>query len=371
MTRFGIAVAALLALLCAPSAAETQADRPLVTLFIVDNGGADPWRTGLTDIGAATAPHLGLRFEVVVMPRGRKAGLDAIAARLETTPSPDYALIINDRGLAVSMMTQFETRGIESVLFNSPLSAEEYAEFGGPGDTFKGWLAEIIPDDEQAGYDLARALIAEARARRPEGTLNLLAIGGSPLNTVSVARLEGLNRALAEAEDVVLLQSVSARWLRETAAEKYRGLAGRYDRVDIVWAASDDMALGVLGVAKALGHDVTLGGMNWSAEARAAMAGDSYHASMGGHAIDIALALGLIARHHAGQPLEDLDGDLRYTSRLDTMTSANRRHLAAMEALAHDPGNRRVADAVAHRLSRRDDVALSLRGLLEGGADAD
>ncbi|MBB4659844.1 ABC transporter substrate-binding protein [Parvularcula dongshanensis] len=281
----------------APAAAQ---DRPVVALFVVENVPGDPWAHGLGRIGDSVSAELGLDFELVLSGRGRHEASQSMHDRLQSAARLDYAIVVNDRGVAAPALEEFDEAGVKTVLFNAPLTKEEEAALGAPGTKLPTWIAEIIPDDERAGYDLAKLLISQARAKKPEGELRVAGFAGSYLSTVSNARTAGLQRAVAESPDVELVQIVAARWLPEVAAEKFSLLTDRYGRIDIVWAANDGMALGVRHAASAAKQNVLIGGINWSDDAQEAIRRGELAVAMGGHEYDLAYALGLIAEDARG-----------------------------------------------------------------------
>ena len=286
------------ALVLSPAEA-SAAQRPHVVLFTPGEGQEteNAWERSIRLIAEAAAEDPGLSVEMVYLGGGRQEGRDRIKARVQAAdaPRPDYALMMNPRDYAGEMLRFLDGAGVDAFLFNTALGEEDARLLGRPGEVLPRWIGELIPNDEAAGYLLAKHLIATARAR-DEGPVRVLGLTGFYVSPVAAARVRGLERAVREEPDAEILQVVSARWNGEVARAKFEHLNRRYDGIDVVWAANDDMALGVL-ASDAVRPDLVVGGMDWTAPARMAIAEGRLTASAGGHAFDVAYALAAIAAH--------------------------------------------------------------------------
>ena len=281
---------------------KTSNERPVVAFFISTSTEDDPWGVPLKQYARAAANDLGLELEIHSVRIGRAILREAVAARLASDKRLDYALMINHRGSAVDILKMFNDSEVFVYLFNSGLTNEEHRQIGAPGETLKYWIGELTPNDEDAGYALAKFLINRAKERKtdPLSDINFVAVTGSYANPVAIARMEGAKRAVNEEPRARLLQTVSARWSTAVAAEKFKWLRERYPDIDVVWSANDLIALGVMAETRASDTHV-IGGMDWSGEAIEAIERGAITSSMGGHFIDVAYALADIDHHHACQ----------------------------------------------------------------------
>jgi len=151
----------------------------------------------------------------------------------------------------------------------------------------------------------------------------MLGITGIRSTTSASQREKGLHRALAENNEIELLQVVAARWFSHIAKQKYELLIGRYGAVDAVWVANDPMALGV---AEAIGNDDTppsVGGVDWVASAVEATKDGRLIVSMGGHFIDIAYVLALLRNHYDGEDFAEIVQSPSLESYLVPLTAEN------------------------------------------------
>lgn len=306
-----------------------QNERPVVVLFIAANGTADAiWYDGIVENSQAAADALNLELEQIFAGTVRPKVLAALEQRLKQAPKPDYIVFGNQRGLGADMLKLTNDYEVNTFLYIAPLEDEDHARIGGPRASLPYWIGELIPDDEKAGYDLAQFLIEEARdaAKDPSRTIRMLGITGRRSTTSSAQRHRGLLRAVSEHDDVDLLQTVPGRWRRDVAKQKYKLLLNRYGDVDIVWAANDPMALGVVEAAQERSDDVKIGGVDWIPPALQALEDGTLVASMGGHNFDIAYVMALLRNHFDGHDFADIAGSPSLSSNLIPLTSENIAH---------------------------------------------
>ena len=320
-------LALLAGLVSAPAVCAAQTlpstHAPSAVLFLAGDDPDDAWTRSLAVFGEAAANALGMKFEVVFANHGRKEIMESVVQRIEGREKPDFAVIINYRGVAGDVLTYLNAHEVSTFLFNSGLSEEDYHVYGRPRENLPFWIGEIVPDDERAGYELAEYLIDEARKGDADGTIRVLAFTGAYANPAAVARVRGLKQAVAEAADAELVQIAAARWSAQIAEQKYVLLAARHADIDVVWAANDEMALGVLSALEARGDDVVVGGMDWTPSARKKIKSGALAASMGGHFIDVAYVLSLLNDYYYGRDFALTRGSASLPSFLSLMTPDN------------------------------------------------
>ena len=110
------------------------------------------------------------------------------------------------------------------------------------------WVAHIAFDGISAGEFEAEALI-----KSMGGKGNIVAIKGMLANSVAIDRFQGLENVLKKYPDVKLLAADTAEWDRTKAFEKMKSFLAAYPKIDGVWAANDNMALGALEALRAAG----------------------------------------------------------------------------------------------------------------------
>jgi ABC-type sugar transport system substrate-binding protein len=155
-------------------------------------------------------------------------------------------------------------------------------------------IGELLPNDEDAGYQLARALRAEMKERHIPH-IHLVAINGDQADTPAQLRERGLRRAVAEFKDITLHQLIADAWTAPHAAEQFEILRKRYPMINAVWGGNDTIARRIAEQGKAsgyrLGHNLFVGGIDVTPEGLAAVKRGDLTVSVGGHIMDGVRAL--------------------------------------------------------------------------------
>jgi len=211
---------------------------------------------------------------------------------------PDYLVGMNARGSGIGMLDKAEAARVKTVFINQSFLGEVREEAGIPGEKYKQWLFEYLPDDTHSGYILAKALIEKALADGlvdEDGMVNVIAISGHETSAASILREKGLAEAVAEFSNVRLLQVAHAGWKRGKARDLAKGLLSRYPEASVIWSASDLMAMGIAeGIrefGKTPGIDVLTGGIDWASFALDMVESGDFTVTVGGHFMDGAWAL--------------------------------------------------------------------------------
>lgn len=192
------------------------------------------------------------------------------------------------------------------------------SNMGEPRQKYQYWIGEILPDDEGAGYNLAKTLIKEAKKRAMK--LEMIAFLGIGVEMASRLRMEGLHRFLKDHPNVKLHQYIPANWERTIAGKKAKVSIKRYPDAKIYWSASDEMALGILDAIEDQG--IITGGVDWSKQGiNAVNTNKQMIASMGGHIYEGAWAAVLIYDYLHGKDFKE-EG-LRIKSHMHGITKKN------------------------------------------------
>ncbi|WP_174874606.1 ABC transporter substrate-binding protein [Vogesella oryzae] len=267
------------------------------------------WLTATRAMQAA-ADDLGVQLEVLyaerVHPRAVEFAREIVARPRDKRP--DYVILSNDYGTGPEILRLLDSAGIRTFLAFSGRGDDKGPEpMGAPRTQFHLWLGSLEPRAEDAGYQSAKALIQRARkAKLPRvgGKLQLIAIGGDRSTPASIARDEGMRKAVAEAGDVELVQEVYAAWNRARGAEQSDWLYLRYPQARMVWAGNDLMTFGAMDSWRKRGgqpgKDAFFSGINTSTEAMQALRDGSLAALSGGHFIAGAWALVMLYDYNRG-----------------------------------------------------------------------
>lgn len=261
----------------------------------------------------AAAASLRVQLEVLYAERDPQRALQLgreLAARAPTR-RPDYVILVNEKGTLVQNAQALGAVGIRSFAAFSGLLPQERASWA-PRQGLPLLLGSLEPGGAEAGYLTAKALIVQGlqqSLRAADGRVHLLAIAGDRSTPVSIARNEGMRRAMTEAPQAVLDELAYADWKREQAAELMRGLLQRRPLARLVWAGSDQIAFGAMELAqqegRTPGREMLFSGINTSTEAMQALIAGRLSALAGGHFMCGAWALLMLYDHHHGRDFAD------------------------------------------------------------------
>ncbi|MBH9578994.1 ABC transporter substrate-binding protein [Inhella proteolytica] len=264
----------------------------------------------------AAARSLGVQFEQRFAERDPERAV-ALAAEIAARPvaqRPDYVILVNEKTTLVRNAQQLQAAGIKSFAAFSGLLPQEHEPYA-PRRGLPMLLGSLEPNAEDAGYLTARALIDAGRRQRlqgRDGRLHLLAIAGDRSTPVSIARNEGMRRAVAEARGVVLDQTLFGDWKRELAAQQMGQLLQRGAAPQLVWAGSDQMAFGAMSAAEGHGlepgRQLLFSGINTSEEAMESVLSGRLSALAGGHFLCGAWALVMLHDYHRGHDFARSEG---------------------------------------------------------------
>ncbi|HEX4333863.1 MAG TPA: ABC transporter substrate-binding protein [Usitatibacter sp.] len=321
--RFALALASV----ALPIAAAAQ------SVVFIDPGKSDEayWVTSAQAMQSA-AKALGMKLEVLYAERDHLRTVE-FARQVASRPKherPDFAIVTNDNATGAEQLRILDAAGVKTFFAYSSIPAADRAATGGPRERYKGWLGSLEPHAEDAGYVTARALIEQGRsagARGADGKLHLIAIAGDRTTPSSAARNDGMRRAVTEAGDTVIEQTVYAGWGRDKAAEQAEWLYARYPEARLVWAGNDLMAFGAMAslekAGKVPGKDAFFSGVNTSREAMDALRSGRLTALAGGHFITGAWTLVMLYDYAHGHDFasEGLDLDRSMFTNFDARSA--------------------------------------------------
>jgi ABC-type sugar transport system substrate-binding protein len=273
--------------------------RANLRVAFIDSFPKEPWAERVVLAMHAAAEDLQIQLDVYKAPHWPTSISDQLREVLAGQTRPDYVVVSIHRGVGTELLKIAEAAQVPVFVINAGLLAEDHSRFGGPRESLLQWIGQMLPDDEQAGFELANRLVERAKSRRRKGEeIHLVALAGTPVDYATIEREKGLRRAVAHQENVVLHQIVSADWDYDQAFRKTTLLLRRYPQTQVIWSANDSMAMGALDAiansGKRPGVDVLLGGMNWEPRALNAIEEGSLMVSMDGHFLQGAWALVLL-----------------------------------------------------------------------------
>jgi len=244
----------------------------------------DFW-VGYSRFMQAAATELGMDLRIEYSERRTELALAQARAVLAGPQRPDYLVLVNEQYLAPEIIRQARGLGVKLFLVNNGLTETQARSIRSQPDRYAEVLGTLTSNDEQAGYQMLREMVAAL----PPGTgpVDLVAFSGIKTTPASQLREQGMRRALADFPQVRLRQVVYGGWKRQRAYEQAQLLLERYPRTQLVWSANDQMAFGAMQAfeeaGRKPGRDVIFSAVNSSTEALHARIDGRLSVLMGGH----------------------------------------------------------------------------------------
>lgn len=233
----------------------------------------------------AAATELGMDLRVEYSERRMDLAMDQARAVLAGPQRPDYLVLVNEQYLAPEIIRLAKGLGVKLFLVNNGLTDTQARSIQAHPDRYAAVLGTLTANDEQAGYQMLREMVAVLPPG--SGPIDLVAFAGVKNTPASQLREQGMRRALADFPQVRLRQVVYGGWSRERAYEQAQLLVERYPDTQLVWSANDQMAFGAMQAfeqaGRKPGRDVIFSAVNSSPEALRARIDGRLSVLMGGH----------------------------------------------------------------------------------------
>ncbi|GGU54603.1 sugar ABC transporter substrate-binding protein [Pseudomonas laurentiana] len=235
----------------------------------------------------AAASDLGMQLRIEYSEREPARAMTLARQVLEGPQRPDYLVLVNEQYIAPEIIRLSRGSGVKLFLVNNGLTPDQTRLIADSPDKYPQPIATLVTNDEEAGYRMLTALIAQVPPPPKGQQIDLLAFSGMKITPASQLRERGMRRALAEHPEVNLRQVVYGGWGRERAYEQATQLLQRYPNTRLVWSANDEMAFGAMQAFEEAGRkpgkDVCFSAVNSSPEALQARIDGRLSVLMGGH----------------------------------------------------------------------------------------
>ncbi len=241
------------------------------------------------------AGDLGIELKVLYGERD-SARMLSNARQVLQGKHPDYLIVTNEQFQLPVVLRLFKDTKVNLFALHSTLTEEQQVLIGGSRERHRNWLGSLVPNDEEAGYLIARDLIALAEGQPTE----LLAFAGVKQTPSSILRLAGLQRALQEAAHIRLVQAVYGEWQEQRSYVQASSLLPRYPTVSLIWTANDAMAFGVMHAAEEQGRRLHFATLNNSERVLRARIDGRVDVLASGHFLLGACALVMLSDHAQG-----------------------------------------------------------------------
>jgi ABC-type sugar transport system substrate-binding protein len=190
---------------------------------------------------------------------------------------------------------------------NIPLIfTDVYSSVAHQDPSYPNYLAFVGPSDEEAGYQMGKALFAATEANA-EGKKVIGWVEGTAGTSVAIDRNKGLERALAEHPEVVVAGKVNGNFVRDESQAAFESLYQAHPDIKGVWAANGGTATGVMtaikNAGKVPGKDIMVVAMDLNQENVDAVKSGELLFDIGGHWLQGGFALVLMHDYLNGLPI--------------------------------------------------------------------
>jgi ABC-type sugar transport system substrate-binding protein len=268
----------------------------------VSPGGKTGFWGGVADTMAAAAADLNADLEVLHADRKPYAMTELLGRRLAEGDLPDYFILVNENQAGARLIQLMAGTSSKVLFLLNTLTPQQRDNLERRNIDLGNVIGSVIPDNESAGYEMAQSLFDALRQAEPDADgYRLLALTGDTSTPAGLERELGMMRAVADNPDVTLEHAIPVSWSEEIAYERAARALAR-GRVDAIWSANDDIALGAGRAAAesglAAGRDIFLAGLNWSRRGMEAVRSGTMTMTHGGHFFAGAWSMVMLRDYH-------------------------------------------------------------------------
>jgi len=235
---------------------------------------------------------------------------------------PDAIISILFRRTGKEILNFSKEGKIPVFIVNTNIPNEDRSDIGIPRGIYKQFLGLVAASEKQAGELVITTLIEQARKEKPNKLLEIVGISGPRETSEAIERNVGLTSGIKKYSNITLKQITHANWRKDIAYKQTIKLLDRYPNLDIIWTASDGMAIGAKKAILEKNANVLVGGIDWSNEGIEAVKNDVIDVSVGGHYLNGGIALVLLYDYFNGIDFKDELG-LEINFNMFKLTSEN------------------------------------------------
>lgn len=236
----------------------------------------------------AAASDLGVTLQVYDAENQPKTMLQQVSQACEK--GVDGVLFMNYEQIGDKLLAITEKCKIPSVLFNTGFDSRDFL----PRTKYRYWIGEITPNDTKAGAVLAEQLLLKAQGQVDK--VNMLVLNGNLKELSAQKRNQGLYQFIRHNPIVTVAAEGDSNvsWSREEAKRQFKWFYKLHPEINMIWAASDTLALGARDGMQELGipmDSIFIGGIDWLPEALRVIENRAPYISIGGHFTEAAWSL--------------------------------------------------------------------------------
>ena len=128
-------------------------------LFLNPGKSTETFWVSYTQFMQAAAKDLGLDLRVRYAERDPGATLSQAREALQGQKRPDYLLLVNEQYTAPEILRLSQGSGVKLFIVNSVPTPDQLRLLAERGDQRSNWVGSLVANDEEAGYQMLKALI--------------------------------------------------------------------------------------------------------------------------------------------------------------------------------------------------------------------
>ncbi len=239
-----------------------------------------------------------MQLEIIYAERDHLRMLRQTEEVAKRADGPDYIVIVNEKLAAQQMLNMLAQSPAKVLLIHNDLTAKQRHEIGNEREHIRNWIGTLVADSRRGAYLLMERLHHRLGANEEA---RVVVISGDPAAPVSLERVEGVKEYIGQAGRGRIHQSVFGDWTYAEGVNKATLLLARYPNTNIIWTASDSLALGALRAVKTRGASALVGGMGGWPIALSSVAEGGLTATASGAFLIGAWAIVMLYDYHNGQ----------------------------------------------------------------------
>lgn len=283
-----------------PQESSETAQAPSVVFLSPDNSRFWVMVSGFMQ---AVADDLNVDLSIYTDLEKNRFGYRELLDRVLRLPEkPDYILMMCKEKVTHEMLSMIDAAGIKVLTFNTDVPPDEQPLTGAPREKLPHWIGHVSPNNHKAGQQLVSYLWDRHHQISNQPPL-MIGLSGTRDSSAALDRNQGFYDALPS-HPSKLNQIIFAEWSESEALIRTDRLLERHPDLDLIWSASDGMAIGAIRAIEQRGlepgEDVLVGGVDWEFRALEEIEAGRLAASLGRHFMGGGLALLLINDFHHG-----------------------------------------------------------------------
>lgn len=200
---------------------------------------------------------------------------------------PDFIILVNEKGVGLEMLKMTNQANIPTLFLFNGLRNSDWKNQNHNITEYPFLIASIEPDNYQAGYKLAQALIKQHQTRS-NAPAKILTLHGDYNTYAAVDRKKGMLAAFNSATvSVEMIGEDVANWSQLQSETLTLAWLKRFSDINIIWAANDPIAFGAKKASLKDTQNRVIGGVNWDIKPDFAkdLISIGGHVTLGGYAM--------------------------------------------------------------------------------------